>query len=302
MKRLFLLLALLSCGRSTSVGPEAATPTGPTSPTSYAHLSLTFLGVAGWAVEDGKHTLLIDPYFSRPDAREGSPLLVPDTGAIARYAPLDADLILVSHSHYDHVMDVPAIALHSHAAVAGTESTLNLARASGVPEASLILASPRGTIRRGPFEVHVFQGLHSLTGQASAVIARDVKVPLHADDYGEGGTLQYLVTVEGHSVFFVSSANFIERELTGQHPDVAVVAVGLREKIPGYTCRLMHALGEPHLVLADHFDAFWNPIGSREMDIGDAAKKSLAAFADEVHACSPATKVVVPEPFEKFQL
>ncbi|MEO8797984.1 MAG: MBL fold metallo-hydrolase [Polyangiaceae bacterium] len=302
MKRTFLLLALMACGRPANGGHEGALPSTPSPSTSYAHLSLTYLGVAGWEVDDGAHALLVDPYFSRPDAREGSPLLIPDTGAIQRYAPLDADLIVVSHSHYDHVMDVPEIALHSHAAVAGTESTLNLARASGVPEASLILAEPHATITRGPFDVQVFQGLHSLTGQESTVIARDVKVPLHANDYGEGGTLDYLVTVEGHSVLFISSANFIEREISGQHPDVAVIAVGLREKIPEYTCRLMHALGNPHTVLADHFDAFWNPIGSKEMDIGEAAQKSLAAFANEVHACSPDTNVIVPRQAQKFPL
>ncbi|HEX7666615.1 MAG TPA: MBL fold metallo-hydrolase [Polyangiaceae bacterium] len=297
-----LLLMLVACGRPTNVGHEGELPKETRSTGPDGHLSLRYLGVAGWEIDDGNHALLVDPYFSRPDAREGNPVLVPDTGAIARYAPLDADLILISHSHYDHAMDAPAIALHSHAAIAGTESTLNLARASGVPEASLILAAPKAKITRGPFEAQVFEGLHSLTGQKNEPIPRDVHVPLHANDYGEGGTLQYLVKVEGHTVFFVGSANFVEGAIMGQKPDIAVVAVGLREKIPEYTCRLMHALGNPKVVLANHFDAFWNPVGPKEMDIDDDAKKSLAAFADEVHACSPDTKVTVPEHFQKFPL
>ena len=95
-------------------------------------------------------------------------------------------------------------------------------------------------------------------------------------------------------MLFIGNANYIEGELAGLRPDVAVVATGLREKVPDYSCRLMRALGEPRLVLTNHFDAFWVPLGSKQMDIGDSARASLARFADEVHACAPGTKVVVP--------
>jgi L-ascorbate metabolism protein UlaG (beta-lactamase superfamily) len=48
------------------------------------------------------------------------------------------DFVLVTHTHYDHVLDVPHIALKTGAAVIGTESTENVMRAYGVPEAQLI--------------------------------------------------------------------------------------------------------------------------------------------------------------------
>jgi hypothetical protein len=56
----------------------------------------------------------------------------------------------------------------------------------------------------------------------------------------------------------------------------------------------MRALGSPRLVLANHFDAFKEPLGPRQMDMGDASRADLAAFADEVHACAPAARVLVP--------
>jgi L-ascorbate metabolism protein UlaG (beta-lactamase superfamily) len=115
-----------------------------------------------------------------------------------------------------------------------------------------------------------------------------------ADAYGEGGTLQYLVRFEGRTLLFIGTANFIESEIEGLRPDVAIVAVGLREKIPDYSCRLMRAIGKPRLVLTNHFDAHWKPLGPEQMGIEKDSRASLEKFAGEVHACAPDTKVVIP--------
>jgi hypothetical protein len=64
----------------------------------------------------------------------------------------------------------------------------------------------------------------------------------------------------------------------------------------------MRVLGRPPLVLINHFDAFSQPLGPRQMDIGEEGVTSLAKFADEVHACAPETKVVVPTHFHAIAL
>jgi L-ascorbate metabolism protein UlaG (beta-lactamase superfamily) len=285
-------LTLLAC--TPPLPAPKASPSPSASPPHEAPVVLTYLGVAGWQVADGAHTLLIDPYFSRVDVKDPSAPLPPDTALIARYAPDHADAILVEHSHYDHLLDVPTIANHTNAPVIGTESTLNVARAAGVPPSHLLLANGGETFEIGPFSIRTIRGLHSLTGQPSALIPRDITLPMPASAYAEGGTLDYLVRVEQRTVLFVGSANFIESELTGLRPDVAVLATGLREKIPDYSCRLMRALGRPRLVLTDHFDAHWKPLGPEQMSLGDDARASLARFADEIHACAPETRVVIP--------
>jgi L-ascorbate metabolism protein UlaG (beta-lactamase superfamily) len=270
--------------------------TGTASPGSPGHVTLTYLGAAGWRLDDDSHVLLVDPYFSRRNVEDTGSSLTPDEAAIARYCPHVADAILVGHSHYDHLLDVPDVAKLTGALVIGTESTLNLVRAARVPEERLFLAHAGESFSVGPFAVHPLRGLHSLTGQTNigANIPRDVALPLTADGYGEGGTLQYLVHVAGRSILFIGSANFVENELRGLHPDIAIVAVALREKVPDYSCRLVRALGNPALVLANHFDAHWEPLGPRQMDLDDEARASLAKFAAEVASCAPTTRVVVP--------
>ena len=117
---------------------------------------LRWLGTAGWEISDGTTVILIDPYVSRifgpqppgrtPFARapgDTRPLYgwddvaVPDRAAIDAHV-LRADFVLVTHTHYDHVLDVPQIALRTHATVIGTDSTENVLRAYKVPEEQLI--------------------------------------------------------------------------------------------------------------------------------------------------------------------
>src|SRR5215472_8561605 len=114
---------------------------------------LKWLGTAGWEINDGTTVILIDPYLSRingprpPGAGSaGTPIpgdtrqlygwddaAVPDEVAIDSHIQR-ANFVLVTHTHYDHVLDVPQIALKTHATVIGTESTENVLRAYSVPE------------------------------------------------------------------------------------------------------------------------------------------------------------------------
>ena len=301
-----LLVGLFVFGIGATI-PACATPSSRADTTS-AHpatpVALTYLGVAGWQLTHAGNVLLLDPYFTRATVSADWRPLLPDADAIARFAPPTVDVILVGHSHYDHLLDVPTIALRTSATVVGTVSTLNVARAAGVPEARLQFAVPDHTLTLHTFSIRPLASLHSLTGIPSVDIPRDVRPPLSARDYGEGGTLAYAVDVGGRSLFFLDTANFDAEALgglhPGLHPDVAVIAVGLREKVPDYTCRLLRLLGNPPIVFPTHFDAHWQPLTAKETRLTDEQRADLAKFEQEVHACSPATRVVIPEAFRPY--
>lgn len=114
-------------------------------------------------------------------------------------------------------------------------------------------------------------------------------------EYEEGGTFIYLVRVAGHQLLVTSTANFIERELEGLRPDIAIIAPGLRHEIHDYTCRLLRTLGHPPLVYATHFDDWRAPPPE-----APALSDGVRAFAAEVAACSPRTRLVVPRHFERM--
>src|SRR5580704_2829187 len=131
----FPIIALMTLALAAQNQPNAG-KSGP--------VILKYLGAAGWEVSDGTTSILIDPYLSRINgpAPPGGHPMAGDTrraygwGDIASsdIAVIDAhiqraDFVLVTHTHYDHIMDVPHIALKTRAAVIGTESTENVMRA-----------------------------------------------------------------------------------------------------------------------------------------------------------------------------
>ena len=233
--RSVVLLALAACGAPQAPRAPERTP-----------IALTYLGVAGWQLDAGDVTVLADPYFSRPDL-DGP--MSPDLAAIAQRSPAKASAIVVGHSHVDHLLDAPEVAKRTGAQLIGSVSTARYARASGLPETQIIPVLGGEDYAFDGFSIRVIPSLHSALDEKhfeqGVEIAADAKVPLTFDQMPDGGTFAYLVRVPGRTVLILSTANFIEPELEGLRPDVAIVAPGLRQEIHDYTCRLMRTLGFP---------------------------------------------------------
>ncbi len=271
-------------------------PAHPASPVR-SPIILTYLGVAGWQIEAAGKVVITDPYLSRPTDPDAP--LVPDAAAIAAHTPARADLVVVGHSHYDHLLDAPAVALRTGAQLLGSASTTRVGRASGVADERLITVKGGEDFAMDGFSLRAIPSLHSALG-AKHVFGTEIppepKLPMPQAGYQEGGTFAYLVRIGGHEVLVLDTANFIERELVGLRPDIAIIAPGLREEIHDYTCRLLHALGDPPVVIATHFDDWKGP------PVDGPTSDDLAKFADEVRACSPRTRVILPKHFERITL
>lgn len=276
---------------------SSAPPTTPARTKPAAPIALTYLGVAGFQIEAAGKTILVDPYFSRPDFSNENAGVVPDVAAIAKHAPKKADLVVIAHSHVDHLLDAPEVAKRTGAQLMGSDSTVRVGKASGVAEDKLIQVKGGEDFAFGGFSVRVIPSLHSAIFKKHAIhraIADPVELPLTFSQYEEGGSFAYYVRVAGHEVYVQSSANFIEREVVGLRPTIAIIAGGLREEIHDYTCRLLTALGKPPIVIATHFDDWQKPAPGGPYDLSD--------YANEVEACAPGTRFIVPEHFETMTL
>jgi len=305
---------------ATVVGPLAGQR--PTTEKT-GQVILTYLGTAGWEISDGATVILIDPYLSRingprppgpaavvtPIPGDARPLYGMDDIAVPDVATIDAhiqraDFILVTHTHYDHVLDVPHLALRTRAAVVGTESTENVMRAYGVPEQTLITVRGGEDYEFGVFSVRVIPSIHSALDHkhyfSSDRAPAGMKAPLTLRQmHPEGGTLAYLIRFHGHEILAFGSMNYIEREMAGLRPDVVLVGAGAaRREIHDYTGRLMRALNFPSVVLPTHWDNFLAPYGASEQPAIDA----LQSFVQEVTAASPKIQVIVPKHFEPITL
>jgi L-ascorbate metabolism protein UlaG (beta-lactamase superfamily) len=255
---------------------SACAGTPPTPTPSKDPATLTYLGVAGWTVSDGSHTLLLDPYFSRTGIRENAHV---DETAVRAHVPPRADLILIGHDHWDHSVDARRVAELTGAPLLGGLGLVRRLREQGFPSERLIGVRGGEDFEFGSYSVRVVPSIHSFTGLARG---------------GEVDTFAFLIRMHGHELLVFDTANFVERELEGLRPDVVIVATPLREKVHRYTCRLLQTLGSPARVLPTHFDDFALP---PETPLAQGNAPDLALFVEEVRGCSPRTTVTVPRPF-----
>lgn len=284
-------------------------------------LEFTHFGAAGWKITDGETVILLDPYLSRvrfqgrkygphdaTDIADDQRPVVKmdevaghDTETIDKNVP-KADFIMLSHSHFNHAMDVPYIANKTGAVVIGTESTCNIAINGGVPDEQIHAVRGGEDFQYDELSVRVIPSLHSalsckLYKDFGTVPLKDD--PLTLDEYVEGGTLAYLLRFAGREILLFGSMNYIEREVEGLRPDIVFIASAPpRLDIHDYTGRLMRCLGKPPLVVATHWDDQGLPFGANQ----DHALKHTPAFIDEVKAVSPDSEVFVPLHFQTLVL
>lgn len=289
-------------------------------------VQLKYLGTAGWEITDGKTVVLIDPFLSRPRMvtpnddtlpSDTRPLFTMDDIAQSDTAVIDAhiqraDLILITHTHFDHALDLPYIAHKTGATVIGTESTYNYARSSGITGDKLMVVRGGEDYEFGGLSIKVIPSLHGVLRHAP-FLRRDPNAPLapalfpanakppfrFADLRIEGGTVAYLIRMNGRQILAFGSMNYIEREVEGLRPDVVLVgAMPERREIFDYTGRLLRALGYPRFVLPTHWDRFNVTYGVSQ----EPAIQRLQSFLLEVKATSPRSTVIVPKYFEAIAI
>lgn len=279
-----------------SAAPRRRKPTAPA--------TFRWLGTSGWRIDIGAKTVLIDPYLSR--FRTGL-----FDGAFDPATPLRADAstvdkhtgrpqtILVTHTHWDHFNDVPHIAKQSGARVFGTLTAYHLGLAFGLPPAQLSPVKGGEVLNFGEYTVEVIAALHSRNGAYSMAFP-GIRVavpeqPATVADLPEGETLAYQVTISGGpSVFFMGASDFVERNLAGLSPDVAMIAVPATDVTHDYVPRLLAALDRPATVVPVHWDNFETPLKNPPTTTPNDQKR-LDAFLAAVRKTAPRTKILLPE-------
>ncbi|GGP68768.1 MBL fold metallo-hydrolase [Saccharothrix coeruleofusca] len=262
-----------------------------------------WLGTAGWRVDIGAKTVLVDPYLSRFDTGLFKPPFNPATGLtvdaerIAEHAGTP-ETILVTHTHWDHYNDVPHIARRSGARVFGTLTAYHLGLAHGLPTGQLSPVKGGEVLDFGEYTVEVVASLHSRNPSYSMAfpgVRTEVPAPpATIADLPEGDTLAFQITPRGGpSVFFMGASDFVERNLAGLAPDVAMVAVPSTDVTHEYAPRLLEALGRPAIVVPVHWDDFETPL-TNPPPVTPEDRRRLDGFLAAVRRVAPRTEVLLP--------
>ncbi len=229
---------------------------------------IRWLGTAGFEITCEDHVLLIDPYVTRASlARCVTSRIAPDLGAIGRYIGR-ADAVIVGHTHFDHALDVPAIARRTGARVFGSRSAAALCRAAGVPEARVqrVERAPGQApivAEVGPFRLRFVPSAHSRLALGRVPFPGEIDdcdaVPVRAEAYRCGAVFRVEIEVHGRTIVHLGSAEVLPSEAAPRHVDLLLFCVAGWRSGGDVPERVMRTLS-PAAVLLSHWDDFFRPL------------------------------------------
>jgi len=267
-------------------------------------MELRWLGVAGVELRSGGQTLAIDPYFTRVPLRHMLGRMQSDERLVADQIPR-CDYVLVTHSHYDHLADVPEVVRNTGATVLGSANACRLLAALRVPTRQVRQITVGDSLALGDFHVEVLAGEHGkipLTGLFNRPLSRRLSPPLRAWDYRMDCCFSFLVHAAGYRVLVGLG------EYPQESPAADVLCIGVINSPECYRSLLRRA--RPQVVVPVHWDDLFRPLSqpTRPMlappawTIPPLRRVDLAGFAHMIRAMSPATRVVIPERFHPYEL
>lgn len=274
---------------------DAHRPRATSRPHDDGALRLRWLGTAGHVVATATTTILLDPYLSRARFRALLRPLVPDPSAHRGWLPPRVDAIALGHSHFDHLLDAPAIAIATGARIIGSATTAAFARATGVPEDRIDVVPPEGrTVRVGDIDVAFVPSLHGRIALGRVPLPGEVTrppaLPVGFHRYRMGGAFGILLAAGGRTVYHNGSADLVDAELEGRRADVVLMGLAGRRATRDYAARLVRALS-PSVVFPTHHDAFFGPLDDGERLLPGV---DLGGFARELRELAPEARLVTP--------
>jgi hypothetical protein len=267
---------------------------------SARQVEITYLGVGGVMVRYRGHVLLTAPFYSTPSLNAVLRNRVqPDPILIERLLPRAADsasAILVGHSHYDHLLDVPYIATRRArgAMIYGSPSMRNILlgdpQLKRQPERLVAFDSARiATIDRAvpwtyttdsAFRFMPIRAQHGPTVRllgrrsmfADGMVDRPLDtLPERADGWKLGEQLSYLIDVLSPGdatpvlrIYFEDAPNrpplgFPPRSVVAaRRTDVAILCAATATNVPDTPGAIASFL-QPRFVIVSHWEDFFRP-------------------------------------------
>lgn len=250
-------------------------------------LSLTWFGTAGFRLAYQGTVLWIDPYVTRLSlgALVRRKVVPASDAAVERWVDA-ADAVLVGHTHFDHALDVPAIAKRHGCKVYGSRSLQHLMGLHGLADQAVV-AAPHVDHHVGPFRFHFVPSLHSklqlgLGIPYSGELTCDHVDHLTPQAYKCGQVWAILIEVAGVRLYHQGSCDLVEDEIRDQDVDVLLAGISGRRFTKDYFSRIIRAV-KPQLIVPTHYDNFFVPLGEPSKF---SFNVNLTGFADEVRAAT----------------
>ncbi|MCB1154140.1 MAG: MBL fold metallo-hydrolase [Deltaproteobacteria bacterium] len=263
-------------------------------------VNVRWTGAAGLEfTHDGK-TWLIDPYHSRPGLGEilFGPLKVKQD-VVDNYIntlPGELQAIVIGHTHFDHVLDMPEILKLFQGPVIGSKSMETLLRMYGLSGRVTICKGGETHELPGGAEVTMIPSKHGKVLLGRVPYPGEVEPgqtpPLKAAAYRLGTIFAPKLTIGGITFIHAGSANLVDEELSKHTCDVLFMCLPGWKRTPDYHRRMIEAT-KPRIIVPFHFDNF-SKAWSATMTAPDLPFQGIDRFMEILRETAPAAEIIWP--------
>lgn len=248
-------------------------------------IRLRWLGVAGIELDINDQVLVIDPFFTRiPFWRMWFGRAAPDRALAEEMLPR-CDFILVSHAHYDHLMDVPGIACSKGAIVYGSTNTCRILALYDVPEVQAHEITAGDSISFSLLEVEVLPAEHiPAAGTDLGPLPAGLKPPLGLRQYRMDSCFNFLIEAGGLRLLYCAGS-----PKPPTRADVLIAGTAGDKK---YYKALLGAV-KPSVFI---------PIQNDDESSSASKPVDMAGFKYMIEHIAPSTYVLQPEAFREYIL
>lgn len=270
-------------------------------------ITFRWLGVAGIEIGCAGRRIVFDPYFTRiPFHRLWLGRVEPDPALVREHLP-DCDAVFVSHSHVDHLLDVPEVIRQTHADAFGSPNTCRLLQICGAPARKIHVIQPGTALEIGPFKVSAYaQRPHvSVGGYGMDTLQTDLKPPLRAQDYRMDFGMSYLVEVRGLRLLVEAC---LDLEEPGKIDALFTVPFWGRAGSERVHYRRLLEAYHPRVVIPIHWDDMWlplsKPLRGQWVTTGrifqPLARLDTSRFQRQVESIDPKAHAFLPERLKTY--
>lgn len=239
--------------------------------TPSSSLQVKFFGVSTLLFDDGETQILIDGFFSRPSLYQVLFQKIQSQPELIRQMIQQQHLqrtqaILVTHSHYDHALDIAELARQlPHTKIIGSNSTLNIARGGQVAEQQLIQVQPLHALSFGEFKATAIASQHTpptaVNNDLGEEISQPLQLPARFSQFKEGHSFDYLIEHQGHKILVKASTGAVLDQLKNLKVDTLFLGIAQlsrqsKEFQQNYLDQTLRTL-KPKVVIPIHWDNFF---------------------------------------------
>lgn len=238
-------------------------------------MKITWFGTASLLIEHENDRILIDPFLGLRGAK--------NRPSLSDYH--QAQSILVTHGHIDHLGSIPAILRDFDATIYCSECPCATLERRKVDEDQIVAIRPGDTLHFGEITVNVLSGKHIrfdsklikstfLNLRVLRYFPNFLLLFLKNHSYPEGKeTLAFHIECNGKKILVLGSLGLDERENYPKNVDMLVLPYQGASDLITPTLAVIRQI-KPRTLLLDHFDDAFPPI-SRQIDT-KPLKKALA--------------------------